>query len=74
MIGFLLLILVLIAISARIKTNRKIEVYKLALEKAVAYHNYVGYINSSIGFKRHYEKNAEEFIEDARLEIKNDRI
>ena len=74
MIGFLLLVLVLILISARIKTNKKIEVYKLALEKAVAYHNYVGYINSSIGFKRHDDINAEQFIEDARLEIKNDRI
>jgi uncharacterized membrane protein len=68
MIAFLLLILVLIAISARIKTNKEIEVYKLALENAVAYHNYIGYINSSIGFKRHYDKTPEQFIEDARSE------
>jgi hypothetical protein len=72
MIGYLGLVLFGIAIW--IDRSRKIKIYKLALQKAVAYHNYVGYINSSIGFKRHYEKNAEEFIEYAKLECSNDLI
>jgi hypothetical protein len=72
MIGYLGLVLFGIAIW--IDRSRKIKIYKLALEKAVAYHNYVGYINSSIGFKSHNDINAEEFIEDAKLECSNDLI
>ena len=50
---------------------RRAEIYKLALQRAVDFYNYEGYVNSSLRNIPYYEMDIDYMIYDAKMDIDN---
>lgn len=50
---------------------RRAEIYKLALQRAVDFYNYEGYVNLSLRNIPYYEMDIDYMIHDAKMDIDN---
>jgi hypothetical protein len=50
---------------------RRAEIYKLALQRAVDYHNYEGHVNLALKNIPYYEMDIDYMINDAKMDIDN---
>ena len=50
---------------------RRAEIYKLALQRAINWHNYEGHVNLSLRNIPYHEMDIDYMINDAKMEIDN---